>query len=63
MTTCHEDATMHELLNFVPTALLGLMFLLTLLLLPLLNDERPSRAERQRTEEIRVPVVRRKDEG
>ncbi|GAB4449107.1 MAG: hypothetical protein OHK0015_54170 [Chloroflexi bacterium OHK40] len=47
---------MSELTNLFPTILLGVMLVLTLVLLPLLNDDRPPRDERQRTEEIRVPV-------
>lgn len=53
---------MSELINLFPTALLGTMIVLTLVLLPLLNDERPPREERQRTDEIRVPVARSNDE-
>lgn len=52
---------MSDLINLFPTALLGVMIVLTLLLLPLLGDERPFRDDRQRTEEIRIP--RMKDEG
>jgi hypothetical protein len=51
---------MSELINMFPTILLGAMFVLTLVLLPLLGDERPYRDERQRTEEIRVRVESRK---
>jgi hypothetical protein len=51
-----------DLINLFPTALLGAMILLTLLLLPLLGDERPPRDDRQRTEELRLQI-RRKDEG
>jgi hypothetical protein len=32
------------------------MCILTLVLLPLLNDERPARDDRQRTDQIRVPA-------
>lgn len=55
---------MTELINLFPTILLGVMIVLTLILLPLLNDEAaPRRDERQRTDEVRVPVVQMKDEG
>ena len=38
---------MTELINHFPTVLLGVMFVLTLILLPLLNDETaPQREER-----------------
>jgi len=47
---------MSELLNLFPTILLGAMVALTLVLLPLLNDELPARDDRQRTDQIRVPV-------
>jgi hypothetical protein len=55
---------MSDLINMFPTALLGVMIVLTLVLLPLLGDDSPTRDDRQRTEEIRVPVRGRvKDEG
>ncbi|NTU82046.1 MAG: hypothetical protein HGA45_22150 [Chloroflexales bacterium] len=48
---------MTDLTNVFPTILLGVMIILTLILLPLLNDEAaPRRDERQRTDEIRLPV-------
>ncbi|HMQ30194.1 MAG TPA: hypothetical protein PKD53_05670 [Chloroflexaceae bacterium] len=54
---------MTDLLNFFPSILLGVMVFLTLILLPLLGDEAPRRRDdRQRTDEIRVPVSM-KDEG
>jgi hypothetical protein len=53
---------MSELINLFPTVLLGAMVALTLILLPLLADERPPREERRSTEEIRVPV-QMQDEG
>ncbi len=54
---------MTDLINFFPTILLGVMVCLTLILLPLLGEDTPFRRdERQRTEELRVPV-RMKDEG
>lgn len=54
---------MTELINHFPTVLLGVMIILTLVLLPLLNDEPTHRRDdRQRTDEIRVPV-KMKDEG
>lgn len=54
---------MTDLINLFPTILLGLMVFLTLLLLPLLGEDAPLRRDdRQRTDEIRVPV-RMKDEG
>lgn len=36
---------MPELINLLPKILLGLMILLTLILLPLLNDDRSRRSE------------------
>jgi hypothetical protein len=48
-----------ELINIFPTALLGAMVVLTLLLLPLLNEEEPARDDRQRTDRIAVPAARR----
>lgn len=54
---------MIDLTTVFPTILLAVMIILTLILLPLLNDEpAPRRDERQRTDEIRVPV-RMPDEG
>lgn len=55
---------MTDLINLFPTLLLGLMVTLTLILLPLLGDEASPRRDdqRQRTDEIRVPV-RLKDES
>ncbi|MFV9503024.1 MAG: hypothetical protein AB4911_00520 [Oscillochloridaceae bacterium umkhey_bin13] len=47
---------MSDLINFFPTMLLGVMVLLTLILLPLLNDDRPVRDDRQRTDRIQVPT-------
>lgn len=48
---------MIDLTNAFPTILLGVMIVLTLILLPLLNDEPSARRdERQRTDEIRVPA-------
>lgn len=51
-----EGPPVSDLMNAFPTILLGAMLVLTLILLPLLNEERPARDDRQRTEEIRVPV-------
>lgn len=51
---------MSELINVFPTALLGAMIVLTLLLLPLLGDESPARDDRQRTEELRLRIEARK---
>jgi hypothetical protein len=49
---------MIEWTNLFPTILLGVMVVLTLVLLPLLNDEAASRRdERQRTDEIRAPQI------
>lgn len=45
---------MVELTAFFPSILLGVMIVLTLVLLPLLNDESPIRDDRQRTEELRL---------
>jgi hypothetical protein len=51
---------MTDLINLFPTLLLGIMVALTLILLPLLGDEAaPRREDRQRTDEIRVPVGER----
>lgn len=48
---------MTELINLFPTILLGAMFALTLILLPLIGDEAaPHRDERQPTDKLRVPV-------
>jgi hypothetical protein len=55
-----EVLPVSELINVFPTALLGAMIVLTLLLLPLLGDERPARDDRQRTEELRVAAEVRK---
>jgi hypothetical protein len=49
---------MTELINLFPSILLGLMIVLTLILLPLLNDEHPRRRDDEpRTEEI--PVIKK----
>jgi hypothetical protein len=53
---------MSDLINMFPTLLLGVMCVLTLVLLPLLGDEAPRREDRQRTEEIRVPVRTRSED-
>lgn len=54
---------MIDLTNLFPTILLGVMIVLTLVLLPLLDEEGlRRRAERQRTDEIRVPLSGRQDE-
>jgi hypothetical protein len=53
-----EGPPVSDLMNAFPTLLLGAMIVLTLILLPLLNEERPAREDRQRTEEIPVPVKR-----
>jgi hypothetical protein len=55
-TATMEGPPVSDLMNAFPTILLGAMLVLTLILLPLLNEERPARDDRQRTEEIRVPV-------
>jgi|GEM_PF-690068 len=48
---------MVEWINHFPTVLLAVMMVLTLVLLPLLNEERPPvRDDRQRTEELRLSV-------
>lgn len=50
---------MTDLINLFPSFLLALMIAITLILLPLINDDRPRRGEeRQRTDKIRM-----KDEG
>jgi hypothetical protein len=46
---------MSNLINIFPSILLGIMIVLTLVLLPLLNDDRTHVDERQRTDKIRVP--------
>lgn len=54
---------MPDLINLFPTILLGIMIVLTLVLLPLLDEEGlRRRSERQRTDEIRLPLGRLKDE-
>ncbi|NTW03090.1 MAG: hypothetical protein HGA19_17725 [Oscillochloris sp.] len=45
---------MENLINLFPSILLGVMIVLTLVLLPLLNDDRVHAEERQRTDEIRT---------
>jgi hypothetical protein len=73
-TATMEGLPVSDLINVFPTILLGAMLVLTLILLPLLNDRpqdetkplRTAREDRagdgkryrQRTEEIRVPVKR-----
>lgn len=48
---------MVEWINHFPTVLLAVMMVLTLVLLPLLNEERPpARDDRQRTEELRLSI-------
>ncbi|NNJ12706.1 hypothetical protein EKD04_020485 [Chloroflexales bacterium ZM16-3] len=46
---------MSNLINLFPSVLLGVMIVLTLVLLPLLNDDRAHAEDRQRTDEIRAP--------
>lgn len=47
---------MTDLINLFPSLLLATMIAITLILLPLLNDDRPRRGEeRQRTDKIRLP--------
>ncbi|MBX0330631.1 hypothetical protein K2Z83_23515 [Oscillochloris sp. ZM17-4] len=46
---------MSDLINLFPSVLLGVMIVLTLVLLPLLSDDRAPAEERQRTDEIRAP--------
>lgn len=41
-----------EIANLFPNLLLGVMIILTLILLPLLNDDRVRRPEEQRTDEL-----------
>jgi hypothetical protein len=45
---------MSNLINIFPSILLGAMIVLTLVLLPLINEDRQRAEERQRTDEIRV---------
>jgi hypothetical protein len=45
---------MPNLINIFPSILLGAMIVLTLVLLPLLSEERHHAEERQRTDEIRT---------
>jgi hypothetical protein len=50
---------MTDLINLFPSLLLAMMIAITLILLPLLNDDRPRRRDdRQTTDKIRL-----KDEG
>lgn len=46
---------MFDVLSLLPTILLFVMIVLTLVLLPLLEDERSSATERQQTDRIRLP--------
>ncbi|NTV64078.1 MAG: hypothetical protein HGA65_11160 [Oscillochloris sp.] len=46
---------MSSLINLFPSLLLGFMIVLTLVLLPLLNDDHVHSEERQRTDKIRQP--------
>ncbi|MGB9737614.1 hypothetical protein [Chloroflexus sp.] len=46
---------MSDLLSLLPTILLFVMIVLTLVLLPLLEDESSSATERQPTDRIRLP--------
>jgi hypothetical protein len=48
------EMTMTELLPIFPSILLVTMILITLALLPLLNDDPARRDENQRTDEIRM---------
>ncbi|MEI7771433.1 MAG: hypothetical protein WCI67_15690 [Chloroflexales bacterium] len=45
---------MPNLIDIFPSILLGAMIVLTLVLLPLLNEDRQRAEERQRTDEIRL---------
>ncbi|WP_322821182.1 hypothetical protein [Chloroflexus sp.] len=46
---------MDDLLSFLPSLLLFGMIALTLILLPLLDDDRPAAGERRQTDRIRLP--------
>lgn len=46
---------MSNMINLFPSILLGTMIVLTLVLLPLLNDDRAHAEDRQITDKIRVP--------
>lgn len=46
---------MNDLVSFLPSLLLFGMIALTLILLPLLDDDRPATGERQQTDRIRLP--------
>jgi hypothetical protein len=45
---------MSNLINIFPSILLGAMIVLTLVLLPLISEDRQRAEDRQRTDEIRV---------
>lgn len=49
---------MPNLLDLFPTILLMIVLVLTLVLLPLLAEERPNQADRQRTDRLRLPFKR-----
>jgi hypothetical protein len=46
---------MYDLMSFLPSLVLLVMIALTLILLPLLDDERPTAREQQQTDQIRLP--------
>lgn len=46
---------MYDLMSFLPSLLLLVMIALTLILLPLLDDEHPAAHEQQQTDQIRLP--------
>lgn len=50
---------MAYLLNSFPSILLGLMLVITLILLPLLNEERFRRDDEQRTDELHLSEKQR----
>ena len=54
---------MVDLINLFPSFLLAAMIGLTLVLLPLLNDERPRQEEHQRTDQIRTDQIREQVRG
>ncbi len=46
---------MYSLMSFLPSFVLFGMIVLTLILLPLIDDDRPAAHEQQQTDQIRLP--------
>jgi len=51
----HGRYAMYDLMSFLPSFVLFGMIVLTLILLPLLDDDRPAAHEQQQTDQIRLP--------